>query len=136
MCEEEYLPSEYEIARCSYQLLESPLYKANRGYVRRQMLYCLLQVRHGMVRGRERRLADEEQEDEPDTLHITAAFLLFDGRGHEATFEMMQNEGAFPKLVDLVRENREDDLALHRLLLELLYEMSRMQRLTREDLGK
>lgn len=65
-----------------------------------------------------------------------AAFLLFDGRGHEATFEMMQTEGAFPKLVELVREKHEDDAGLHRLLLELLYEMSRMQRLTREDLGE
>lgn len=76
------------------------------------------------------------QEDEPATLHITAAFLLFDGRSHEPTFEMMQNEGVFPKLVELVREKREGDSGLHRLLLELLYEMSRMQKLTREDLGE
>lgn len=48
---------------------------------------------------------------------------------------MMQNEGAFPKLVELVRVKQEDDSGMHRLLLELLYEMSRMQRLTREDLG-
>lgn len=68
-------------------------------------------------------------------MHITAAFLLFDGRDHEATFEMMQNEAAFPKLVELVREKQDDDSGLHRLLLELLYEMSRMQKLTREDLG-
>lgn len=68
-------------------------------------------------------------------MHITAAFLLFDGRAHEPTFEMMQNEGAFPKLVELVREKQEDDMGMHRLLLELLYEMSRMQKLSRDDLG-
>ena len=49
---------------------------------------------------------------------------------------MMQHEGTFPKLVELVREKYDDDAGLHRLLLELLYEMSRMQRLTREDLGE
>lgn len=76
------------------------------------------------------------QEDEPATLHITAAFLLFDGRGNEPTFEMMQSEGAFPKLVELVREKHEDDSGMHRLLLELMYEMARMQRLAREDLGR
>lgn len=61
--------------------------------------------------------------------------MLFDGRGNEPTFEMMQNEGAFPKLVELVREKQDDDSGMHRLLLELLYEMSRLQRLSREDLG-
>ena len=49
---------------------------------------------------------------------------------------MMQNESAFPKLVELVREKQDEDSGLHRLLLELLYEMSRMQKLTREDLSK
>ena len=69
-----------------------------------------------------------------DTLHLVAAVLLFDGRSNEGAFEMMQAEGAFPRLVELVRNRRDDDIGLHRLLLELLFEMSRIQKLGREDL--
>ena len=64
-----------------------------------------------------------------------AAVLLYDGRSDEAAFEMMQAECAFPHLVNLIQGNKDDDTGLHRLLLELLYEMSRIQRLSWEDLG-
>lgn len=47
---------------------------------------------------------------------------------------MMQAESAFPRLLDLIRRNKDDDTGLHRLLLELLCEMSRIQRLSCEDL--
>lgn len=80
------------------------------------MLYCLL------------------QEDDGDTLHLAAAVLLFDGRANEVAYEMMQSEGAFPRLVELIRAKRDDDFALHRLLLELLFEMSRIQKLSRDDI--
>lgn len=85
--------------------------------MRRQILYCLL------------------QEDDADTLHLAAAVLLFDGRYNEPTFEMMQAEHAFPRLVELVRAKRDNDIGLHRLLLELLFEMSRIQKLTRDDIS-
>lgn len=113
---EAYLQSEYDVARCCYRLLDAPLSKQNRDYVRRQILYCLL------------------QEDEVDTLHPSAALLLFDGRSNEAAFEMMQAEGAFPRLVELIRAKRDEDVGIHRLLLELLFEMSRIQKLSRDDL--
>jgi hypothetical protein len=114
---DEYLHSEYEVARCSQKLLESDLFEANKDYVRIQLCYCLL------------------QEDQPKTLHIVSSFLLFDGRHHGATFEMMNHEGCFPRLLELIKQGRNDDARLHRMLLELLYEMSRMQRLSVEDLG-
>lgn len=76
------------------------------------------------------------QEDEVSMLHVMAVFLLFDGRSEETTFEMMQTEGAFPRLVELIRSRRDDDRGLHRLLIELLYEMSRIQRLSWEDLRR
>lgn len=41
----EYLQSEYDIARCSYKLLDSALFVAHKDYVRRQIVYSLLQVR-------------------------------------------------------------------------------------------
>lgn len=43
---DEYLQSDYDVARCTYKLLESELFRAQKDYVRRQIIYCLLQVRH------------------------------------------------------------------------------------------
>lgn len=113
----DYLPSEYDVARCCWKLLDAELFKRNGAYVRRQILYCLL------------------QEEDTSTLHLAAAVLLFDGRANESTFELMQAEGTFQRLLDLIREKRDDDdVGLHRLLLELLFEMSRIQKLSRDDL--
>ena len=63
-------------------------------------------------------------------------FLLLDGRQNEVTFNMMNEEGVFIRLVELIQERKDDDAGLHRLLLELLYEMSRIQRLRLEDLSE
>ena len=41
---EDYLPSEEDLTRCSYKLLESPIFAAQSDYVRRQFVYSLLQV--------------------------------------------------------------------------------------------
>ena len=75
------------------------------------------------------------QEDSPDTLHLITTFLLCDGRQNETTFEMMNEEGAFPRLLELIHKRIDDDAGLHRMLLMLLYEMSRIQRLRAEDLS-
>ena len=45
MIEEEYLLSEYDFAQYVYKLLDCKLFAANKEYIRRQILYCLLQVR-------------------------------------------------------------------------------------------
>lgn len=75
------------------------------------------------------------QEDEPASIHVIASFLLFDGKENETTFEMMNTEGCFPRLIELIKLGKKDDARLHRLLLELLYEMSRVQRISVEDLA-
>ena len=76
------------------------------------------------------------QEDDIPTLHLTAAFLLFDGRNNDETFEMMQAEGAFPRLVELIQKHEvQGETRLHQSMLELMYEMSRIQRLNWEDLS-
>lgn len=49
---------------------------------------------------------------------------------------MLQSEGFFPRLVQLIRDKRDDANVLRRLLLELLFEMSRVQRLNRDDLSQ
>jgi hypothetical protein len=45
----EYLLSEYDFARYVYKLLDSKLFAANKEYVRRQILYCLLQVSQATI---------------------------------------------------------------------------------------
>jgi hypothetical protein len=85
------------------------------------MIYCLL------------------QDDDNPTLLMVAAFLLYDGRdnGNDVTFEMMQAEGVFARLVELIRTpGIQEDTRLHQLLLELMYESSRIQRLSWEDLSR
>lgn len=42
---DEYLQSELDVTRCSYKLLTSNIFVAHTDYVRRQMVYGLLQVR-------------------------------------------------------------------------------------------
>lgn len=82
-------------------------------------------------------LTKSQEEDNP-TLHIVAAFLLYDGRNSkdDAIFEMMHSESTFPRLVELVQSNSvQEETKLHQMLLELLYESSRVQRLTWEDFG-
>jgi hypothetical protein len=49
---------------------------------------------------------------------------------------MMHSEGTFPRLVELIQEESvQEDTRLHQMLLELLYESSRIQRLVWEDFG-
>lgn len=67
-------------------------------------------------------------------LRLIANILLFDGRQNQKTFELMQEEGLFPRLMDMVLGKRDEDRILWGVVLDLLYEMSRIQRLRREDL--
>jgi hypothetical protein len=49
----------------------------------------------------------------------------------------MHKEGAFTRLVDLIASPKSDaEPGLHRLFMELLYEMSRIQRVKIDDLSK
>lgn len=52
---------------------------------------------------------------------------------------MMNDVGAFPRLLELLQLQRKgsgDGPGLHRVLMDLLYEMSRIQRVRIEDLGE
>lgn len=48
---------------------------------------------------------------------------------------MMNEEGVFPRLLELIQDKVDDDTGLHRMMLDVLYEMSRIQRLRMEDLS-
>ncbi|RDA93394.1 hypothetical protein CP533_2007 [Ophiocordyceps camponoti-saundersi (nom. inval.)] len=103
---------------CAQMLLESRLFQDNKLYVRTQIIYSLL------------------QEDDVGFLHAIVCLLLFDGRSDESTFPRMLDEACFARLLELLNAQREDDdLRLYQLLLQLLYEMSRVQRLKADDLA-
>ncbi|KAI0880951.1 uncharacterized protein GGS22DRAFT_173833 [Annulohypoxylon maeteangense] len=115
-CRDEFSQSEDDVATCSQTLLYGNLFRTDPEYVRKQIIYSLL------------------QEDEPGPLYVIASFLLLDGREEEATFKRMIEEGCFHRLVELINGRKDDDPGLHRLLLELMYEMSRIEQLRIEDL--
>ena len=96
--------------------MDSGIFAQHKDYVRTQIIYSLL------------------QEDEFCALHAIANFLLLDGRSDETTFRHMIDAGCFSRLLDLMKECRDQDGRLHRLLLELMYEMSRVEHLRIEDL--
>ena len=111
-----FLQDEDDVATCSQRLLDSDVFCQNKDYVRTQIIYSLL------------------QEDEPGPLHIIANFLLLDGRSDELVFQRMIDAGCFTRLIELIGCRRDDDRRLHRLLLELIYEMSRIERVRIVDL--
>lgn len=113
---DEYLENEDDVATCSQKLKDSRIFSENCDYVRTQIIYSLL------------------QEDELGPLHVIANFLLLDGRTEESTFRRMIGEGCFGRLLELIRNCAHEDRRLHRLLLELMYEMSRIEPLRTEDL--
>ncbi|KAH8904590.1 hypothetical protein BR93DRAFT_882620 [Coniochaeta sp. PMI_546] len=115
-CRDRFLHDEDDLASCSQKLIDSCIFNDHKDYVRTQIIYSLL------------------QEDEFCPLHVIANFLLLDGRSDETTFRQMIDAGCFARLLDLMKECRDQDGRLHRLLLELMYEMSRIEHLRIEDL--
>ncbi|KAK4228148.1 hypothetical protein QBC38DRAFT_475803 [Podospora fimiseda] len=113
---DELLHDEDDVATCSQRLITSPIFSKHQEYVRTQIIYSLL------------------QEDDYSPLHVIANFLLSDGRAEEETFKRMIREGCFLRLLELIRGCGSMDSRLHRLLLQLMYEMSRIERLRFEDL--
>ncbi|KAK7992292.1 hypothetical protein PG988_001086 [Apiospora saccharicola] len=115
-CRQDFSQSEDDVFTCSDRLLNSPLFQTDPHYVRTQIIYSML------------------QEDEPASVYAIASFLLLDGRSDETTYREMVNEGCFHRLLELMNGHRDDDPRLYRLLLELMYEMPRFERLRPEDL--
>ncbi|EGX96586.1 hypothetical protein CCM_01243 [Cordyceps militaris CM01] len=102
---------------CAQMLINSPLFQHNKDYVRTQLIHSLL------------------QEDDAAPLHAITSLLLLDGHYDEAIFPRMIAEACFPRLVELIAARRNDeDARLHRFLLQLMYEMSRVERLRPEQL--
>lgn len=69
-------------------------------------------------------------------LHVIAFTLLYDGKEHQKTFELMVEQSAFPRLIQLMQKDVDkENHDMHKLLLELFYEMGRIQPLRIQDLG-
>ncbi|KIW43129.1 uncharacterized protein PV06_04269 [Exophiala oligosperma] len=110
--------SDYDLSRCAFKLQESELFTNHADYIRRQFVQCLI------------------EDDEPHVLLLSTLFLIADARSHERTYELLNEEGAFPRLVDLMSSpKRHGHEEIHRSLMELLYEMSRIQKIKASDLA-
>ncbi|EXJ60224.1 hypothetical protein A1O7_04376 [Cladophialophora yegresii CBS 114405] len=118
-CRERFLPSDYDLARCALKLQESPLFAAHADYVCRQFVHCLI------------------EDDEPNVVLVATSFLIAHARSNEATYQLMNQEGAFLRLIDLIESPKQHGHeGIHRLLMELLYDMSRIQRIKTDDLAR
>lgn len=112
------LESHEEVLICSQMLLDSHVFQQNKEYVRTQIIHSLL------------------QEDDAGPLHAIATLLLLDGQREGSTFPRMVSEACFPRLLELINTRQfDEDPRLHRFLLQLMYEMSRMERLGVDDLA-
>lgn len=89
----------------------------NRGYVRRKLISLLVL-------------------DELDyqTKAVIGAVLLIDGKRHQSTLEMLQEEAASMVVIATLWHDRQKSVLLHRIYLELLFEMCKIQKLREEDL--
>lgn len=106
-----------DVTDCAQMLLESQLFRENKDYIRTQIIHSLL------------------QEDDAGPLHAIACLLFLDGRHDETAFSRMVDESCFSRLLELICIHRADsDSCLHRLLLLLMYEMSRIERSKVDDL--
>jgi hypothetical protein len=114
----EYLRTDYDWAKCAFKLLGAQLFQKHKNYVRRRMF--------GRLR----------KEQSTPRLQLVATILLYDGRETQKVFEHMLEEGLFVRLLGLVRETKEQDPIMWSVCLDLLYEMSRIQRVRHEDLGE
>lgn len=110
--------SQMDVVRSGQMLLESRLFQDNKEYVRTQIIHSLL------------------QEDDTGPLSAIACLLLLDGHEEESMFPRMIDEACFPRLLELINGRRDDDPRLHRFLLQLMYEMSRMERLRNDDIQR
>lgn len=113
--------SQGDVISSSQMLLSSQLFQLHSSYVRTQIIHSLL------------------QEDDTGPLSAITCLLLLDGHGEEALFPRMIDEACFPRLLELIgyrTDGKDQDPRLQRFLLQLMYEMSRMERLRRDDITR
>lgn len=112
-----YLAKDEDLTRCAQALIRSSVFSKNRAYVRRTLISQLVL-------------------EEPDlrTKILIGAVLLLDGRLHQSTLEMMHEEKATGPIISILWKDRYTNIRLHRIYLELLYDLCRVQRLGTTEL--
>ncbi|KAK6536379.1 hypothetical protein TWF281_000618 [Arthrobotrys megalospora] len=115
---DDYLQSEYDFAKCGFRLIESKVFAEHKTYVRRRLVGRFLKEPSNSAR-----------------LHAITATLLYDGIDHPKTFELMLEQNAFERLIELIwKDVAKLNFGFHKLLLEVCYEMCRIQKLRNRDL--
>lgn len=118
-----YMISDNDLTRCGINFVKSQLFINNRSYVRRKLIWLLVNKEHNKL--------------EVENKVLIGAVLLIDGKvNNSATFEMMQEEEASEPVITTLWHDRHKSVRLHRILLELLYEMCKIQKLNAKDLMK
>ncbi|KAK6349956.1 hypothetical protein TWF696_006211 [Orbilia brochopaga] len=116
-----YLQSDYDIGQCAGRLLDSDLYSEHKHYVRRRLVGRFLKEPANSAR-----------------LYVITKILLGDGlqdTKDTKTFELMLEQNAFERLVALIWKDVDRwNYDFQKLLLEVFYEMCRIQRLRLQDL--
>ncbi|KAK6363154.1 hypothetical protein TWF730_000600 [Orbilia blumenaviensis] len=106
------------MVKCGFRLLESKLFAEHKTYVRRRFVGRFLKEPSNSAR-----------------LHVITATLLYDGIDNPKTFELMLEQNAFARLIDLIwKDVAKLNFGFHKLLLEVFYEMCRIQKLRNQDL--
>lgn len=91
-------------------LIQSNVFSCNKAYARRKLISRFIQ-----------------SEGQYAILTILGAVLLLDARHNPATLEMMEEESAMSVLVNTIVTAQKHSFRLHRIFLELFYEMCQVQ---------
>lgn len=114
----DFLVSDNDLFRAGYKLTTSPIFTLHKAFTRRKLIAMLT-------------LADEYS----DLAAVVSLILLIDSDSHPATLEMMQEENACHALTRLLLTfTKTSALRLRRVLLELMFEMCKIQRISISDL--
>jgi hypothetical protein len=114
---ETFLSTDEDLTRCAQALIRSSVFSKNRAYVRRTLISSLVL-----------------EELDLATKVLIGAVLLLDGRLHQSTLEMMHEEKATGAVISILWKDRHSNIRLHRIYLELLYELCRVQKLGNAEL--
>jgi hypothetical protein len=114
----DFLVSDNDLFRAGYKLTTSPIFTLHKAFTRRKLIAMLT-------------LAEEYT----DLAAVVSLILLIDSDSHPATLEMMQEENACHALTRLLLTfQKTSALRLRRVLLELTFEMCKIQRISTSDL--
>ncbi|KAG5357860.1 Protein LDB17 [Yarrowia sp. B02] len=114
----DFLVSDNDLFRAGYKLTMSPIFTLHKAFTRRKLIAMLT-------------LAEEYT----DLAAVVSLILLIDSDSHPATLEMMQEENACHALTRLLLTfQKTSALRLRRVLLELMFEMCKIQRISASDL--